>query len=133
MSIEIQKLIYNNTYVSLDGHINDEDDSEIIDFIADTFDIEAFKREYPKMVQFFNKSNAKLIITSSFWKHPGDGEIENYAKSIGADFIYLGELGEDAEMRADGLFKSSGVSMHPGDKGMETIAYLIFEKMRRYL
>ena len=99
----------------------------------DTFDIDAFKNEYPKLVNYLNKNNAKVIITSSFWKHPGDVALKEYAEKEGMDFIYLGELGEDPAMRADGLFKSSGVSAHPGDRGMEEIAKLIFEKMDKYI
>lgn len=99
----------------------------------DTFDIDIFKDEYRKLVEYLSKGSAKVIITSSFWKHPGDEALKEYAEENGMDFIYLGELGEDTAMRADGLFKSSGVSMHPGDNGMATIAELIFEKIDKYL
>ena len=78
-------------------------------------------------------SDAKKIIASGFWKHPGDKDMEEIAKEIGADFIYLGDLGEDAIYRADGLFEHAGVAAHPGDKGMEEISRLIFEKVEKYL
>lgn len=94
------------------------------------FDKHVFKVEYEKLVDYLNKSGkAKVIITSSFWKHPGDEVLKAIAQERGYDFIYLGDLGEDSEMRADGLFEHSGVAAHPGDKGMEAIATRISEKI----
>ena len=55
------------------------------------------------------------------------------AEENGWDFIYLGDLGERADMRADGLFGHSGVAHHPGDKGMEEIATRIWERMQHFL
>ncbi len=98
------------------------------------FNGEVFKEEFKKLVAFLDKSGtAKKIIASSFWMRPGDEDLEEVSKELGADFIYLGELGEDAAFRADGLFEHEGVAAHPGDKGMEEISRLIFEKMEKYL
>lgn len=98
------------------------------------FDEKVFKEEFLKLIDMLDKSGeAKKIIASGFWKHPGDKTMEEIAKEIGADFIYLGDLGEDAKYRADGLFWHEGVAAHPGDKGMEEIARLIFKKVEKYL
>ncbi|MBE7011427.1 MAG: MFS transporter [Ruminococcaceae bacterium] len=98
------------------------------------FDEEVFYNKYSEFVDFLNKNkNAKIIITSSFWKHPGDNALEKYAKDNNHDFIYLGELGENPKMRADGLFDHEGVAMHPGDMGMDAISDLIFKKIKTYL
>lgn len=99
-----------------------------------TFDAEVFVREYRKLLSYLSlNENAKFIITSSFWIHPGDEVLKNIAEGMGADFVYLGDLGEDSSMRADGLFEHSGVAAHPGDKGMEQIANRIFAKLEKHL
>jgi len=99
-----------------------------------TFDEEIFVQEYNNLLSYLKMNeNARVIITSSFWIHPGDKILERIAQSIGADFVYLGDLGEDAAMRADGLFEHAGVAAHPGDKGMQVIAERIYDKMKKYL
>ena len=98
------------------------------------FDADIFKKEYSKLINYFNKKqSAKVIITSSFWKHTGDDILKTIADENKWDFVYLGDLGEDAQMRADGLFEHEGVATHPGDKGMSVIAARIFEKLKKYL
>lgn len=98
------------------------------------FDADIFEKEYCKLIDFFNKKQtAKIIITSSFWKRVGDELLENIARKNNMDFVYLGDLGEESKMRADGLFEHEGVAAHPGDKGMQTIAMRIFEKVKKYL
>ena len=98
------------------------------------FDAEIFEKEYYKLVEFFNKKQtAKIIISSSFWKRVGDDTLESIAEKHNMDFVYLGDLGEDANMRADGLFEHEGVAAHPGDAGMHTIAMRLFEKIKKYL
>ena len=102
--------------------------------IRNDFDAEIFKKEYKKLISYLSgDKEPAVIITSGFWKHPGDEALEEVAKEIGADFICLGELGEREEMRADGLFEHKGVAHHPGDLGMQTIAELAFEKIEKYL
>ena len=99
----------------------------------DEFKPSRFKEEYKKLVDYLNGKSGLVIITSGFWKHPGDGILEEIAKETGADFVYLGDLGEEAEMRADGLFEHSGVAHHPGDKGMENISKRIFEAIKKHI
>lgn len=94
------------------------------------FDKTIFREAYLKLIQYLNvNQKAKIILTSSFWKREGDDIIEDVAKENGWDYIYLGDLGERSDMRADGLFKHQGVAHHPGDLGMEMIAKRILEKM----
>lgn len=98
------------------------------------FDTDVFKKEYLNFISYLNtKNDAKVIIASSFWKHPADSVLEAIAEENGYNFIYLGNLGEMPEMRADGLFEHGGVAAHPGDLGMENIAKLIFDKAEKYL
>lgn len=87
------------------------------------FDWDAFKVEYDKFVQHLNKSGrAKVIVTTGFWRHPGDSAVVEVAKERGYTLVELGDLGQQPEMKALGLFAHSGVANHPGDKGMEQIA-----------
>lgn len=98
------------------------------------FNSDLFIKEYEKLLNYLNQNNrAKVIITSSFWKHPGDDTLKEFASDKAMDYIYLGDLGEDAVMRADGLFEHNGVAAHPGDKGMEEIAVRICKKLKKYL
>lgn len=97
-------------------------------------EVELFEEKYKKFVDYLRgDSDAKVIITSSFWKCPGDKALEKAASDMGADFVYLGDLGELSEMRADGLFEHSGVAAHPGDLGMYHIYERIFEKIKKYM
>lgn len=98
------------------------------------FDAELFTKEYLTLINYLNKNKkARVIITSSFWKHPGDDTLRKIAEENSLDFIYLGDLGEEECMRADGLFEHSGVAAHPGDRGMEEIARRIYEIVKKYL
>lgn len=94
------------------------------------FDSEKFFANYKKLIDYINPNGkARVILTTGFWKHPGDDEIIRVGKERGYDTIYLGELGEDESMKAIGLFEHGGVANHPGDKGMRAIADLILEKL----
>ena len=57
----------------------------------------------------------------------GDPVLMEYAKEQGIPLVYMGDLGEDDENKAIGLFEHSGVARHPGDLGMQRIAELFFE------
>lgn len=94
------------------------------------FDCEIFYNEYVKLISYLNPENRKVVLTSGFWKHPGDKVIEQVAKDFGYSFAYLGELGEDDNMKATGLFEHSGVAAHPGDVGMRAIAEAIYGLMK---
>ena len=94
------------------------------------FDKHIFKKEYLKLVHYLDTTGkAQIILTSSFWKRDGDDMIQEIADENAMEFIYLGDLGECADMRSDGLFAHAGVAHHPGDLGMQVIAERILEKM----
>lgn len=93
-----------------------------------------FKNEMSKLLNYLNPQNkAKLVMTTSFWHHPGDEVIKEYAKENNLPVATLGDLGDDDKMMAKGLFEHSGVAMHPGDLGMKTIADRIFKELKDYL
>lgn len=98
------------------------------------FDPVVFKREYIDFINFLNKSgNAKIILTTAFWKHAADSVIEDISKEKGWPLVVINDLGELDEMKALGLFEHYGVANHPGDLGMKTIADRIFEELKQLL
>lgn len=95
------------------------------------FNADIFKAEYEQLIAYFNPQNkAKVILTTSFWKHPADAIIEEVAKENGYPFIYLGDLGEQDGMKAIGKFSHEGVANHPGDLGMKEIADRILRAIK---
>lgn len=76
---------------------------------------------------------AKILLTTAFWKHPGDEATAILAEKLGYPLIPLGDLGDRDEMMALGLFEHSGVAMHPGDLGMQTIADRIWAELKMLL
>ena len=97
----------------------------------DSFDSSIFKKEFDSIIAFLNKSQkAKIILTTGFWRHPGDNVIIEYAKENNLSCVELGDLGEREEMKAIGFFEHSGVANHPGDLGMKNIAERIFNVIK---
>lgn len=93
------------------------------------FEEDVFYKEYGDLLSYLDKSgSAGKIITSSFWYHPANEMLEKYAEENRATFVNISDLGEKDEMKALGLFEHSGVSHHPGDLGMKTIAERIMGK-----
>ena len=98
------------------------------------FDGPLFKQEMSDLLGYLNPTGkAKIVMTTGFWHHPGDEFIIDYAKENNLPITLLGDLGDDDNMMAKGLFEHSGVAMHPGDLGMENIAARIFDKLVIYL
>ena len=93
----------------------------------DRFDPQIFKRELDSLLGFLNPSRqGAVILTTGFWKHPGDQALIDYAKENNLPCVVLGDLGEQDAMKAIGRFEHEGVANHPGDLGMEKIAERIF-------
>ena len=87
------------------------------------FDSAAFKAALGDLISYLDKTGkAKLIVTTSFWPHPGDTALADFAAERGAPCVELGDLGSDEGMKAIGLFEHRGVANHPGDLGMQKIA-----------
>lgn len=100
----------------------------------DNFDHVHFKPSYGAFLDYLNPSGkAKIILTTGFWKHPGDRSICEFAEEHHLPLVYLGDLGEDDRMKAVGLFWHEGVANHPGDLGMQMIAERIYAVLKDML
>lgn len=95
---------------------------------------ELYKAQLLKLLQYLNpEGNGKLILTTGFWRHPADNAVAEAATQMGWPLVTLNDLGERDEMKALGQFEHRGVSVHPGDLGMKTIAERIFSVLKEYL
>lgn len=98
---------------------------------AEDFDNKKFKKELMQFIKYLSGSKSpKLIFTTSFWKHPGDIVVKELSKESESPLVSLGDLGQNEEMMAIGIFKHEGVSIHPGDKGMQAIADRIYSVLK---
>lgn len=92
----------------------------------DDFDKETFEKQLLSLIKYFNPNNkAKVILTTSFWRHIGSEVIKKVAEEWGYKCVFLTDLGDEDKMKAIGKFEHSGVAMHPGDLGMEYMALRI--------
>jgi len=97
-------------------------------------DWEEFKAAFGRLIRYLDsQNNAKVLITTGFWKHPADGALRQFAEENNLPLVELGDLGELDEMKAVGLFEHTGVAAHPGDLGMERIAERIFNGISGWL
>ena len=97
------------------------------------FDPEVFKAESKVLLGKLCKDGTQVILTTGFWRHPGDEAIRQLGKELHLPVVELGDLGEQDEMKAIGLFEHKGVANHPGDLGMEHMANRIFDVLKNYL
>lgn len=98
------------------------------------FCADAFQENLRCLLQYLAPlSSAQWILTTGFWRHPGDSAIADLAKELHLPLVTLGDLGERDEMKALGLFAHEGVANHPGDLGMQHIADRIFAAIKDYL
>lgn len=97
---------------------------------ATDFEPDAFYQAVTGLVNYLNADGkAKILVTTGFWRHPGDAQLMEYAKNHSLPLIELGDLGERDDMKAIGHFEHSGVANHPGDLGMRTIAERIAKEL----
>lgn len=90
------------------------------------FDPAVFKAQLKALLEYLNPRGGKVVLTTGFWRHPGDGAIRELARELPAALVELGDLGEQDAMKAIGLFDHKGVANHPGDLGMEAMARRIY-------
>ena len=98
------------------------------------FENEMFVDELNRLFLFLSPENkTEIIMTTGFWKHPGNSAIIDYSERCGLPLVDLEDLGELDEMKAIGLFEHEGVANHPGDLGMKHMADRIMKEAKRFL
>ncbi len=105
-------------------------------------DISTAKTDFEDLIHYVQDKckQADIIVVGNFWSNDGlDNIKEQVAADTGAVFVSLKEIQSDNYYRAgmgtvvydeDGgehIIEHSGVAAHPGDKGMEAIADIIYE------
>ena len=84
-------------------------------------DFADLKEATKAFVSYVAPEGATVVITSSFWKNPKlDSALKDASEDLGGIFVNIGYT--DDSMMAIGKFEHHGVSIHPGDEGMEMIA-----------
>lgn len=84
-----------------------------------------FQKRLMKLIEYVCPHFGKTLFTTCFWKNPVvDDAILTVAKQRGEPCVDLAYT--DDSMLALGNFEHRGVSIHPGDLGMEIIADRIF-------
>ena len=96
--------------------------------------MENFERCYNEFIDHICPAGSQLIFTTTVWKSDVKNQLtEKIAAERGAPVVDLLEIGRHDDMMAIGLFEHHGVSIHPGDKGMQYIADEIYEVLKKYL
>lgn len=86
------------------------------------FEDALFRAQLTRLLEYLNPKAGKVILTTGFWRHPGDEAIRALAREQNLPLVELGDLGEQEAMKALGLFSHKGVANHPGDAGMAAMA-----------
>ena len=78
---------------------------------------------FEEMLDFLVPVGADVVVTDSFWRNDArDRMLCELAADRGYAFCRISDLEADERTMAKGLFEHRGVSIHPGDLGMERIA-----------
>lgn len=97
---------------------------------ADGFDHARFKENLAGLLSYLDGTGkAKVVLTTGFWRHPGNDAIREFAAERRLPLAELDDLGDNPAMKAVGLFTHTGVANHPGDLGMAKISERILEKL----
>ena len=86
------------------------------------------KAKIDRINELAKKSREEGFLTVGFAGMHQD--FPDFAAERGAPCVELGDLGENEQMKAIGLFEHKGVANHPGDLGMQKIAERILEKIK---
>ena len=99
----------------------------------DTFKHEVFIEKIGEFHKYLSCDNpdTKIIISSSFFNNAKKNDaIFEYAEKSGANLAFISDIVQDKENLPTG-FEHEGVSVHPGDKGMQIIAERVMEQFNK--
>lgn len=103
--------------------------------------LELFEKKYRKLISYFKAKNRLSVVctTPFFFSEPMRNAITKAAEQTGARVADISSLTiEDPENFAKdepnypgdrSVWRVEGIGMHPGDKGMENIARILFENI----
>lgn len=95
--------------------------------VHNPFDAAVFTPALEAFLRYVAAPHTRFLLTTCFWPSPTRDECTRaVAEKMGGVCLELGDLGQKDEMMALGLFEHHGVSIHPGDLGMDTIAARVF-------
>jgi lysophospholipase L1-like esterase len=94
--------------------------------VAADFNSAEFEKRYLALINYFKANNTQLKVFAAGSVWSGKDAVDAIMKKH-SPFIPLSSLAKDDSNYAYGMFPDSGVSAHPGDKGMQTIANLMWE------
>ena len=102
--------------------------------VAKDADMEHFEKCYNEFIDHICPKGSQAIFTTTVWKSDAKNQLtKKIAEERGAPIVDLLEIGRHDDMMAIGLFEHHGVSVHPGDKGMQYIADEIYEVLKKYV
>ena len=97
-------------------------------------DFDLFALKLREFIDYINVKNSLVIVTTTVWNnHRKDDLLRALAEERGYPCVELGEIGKHDDMMAIGLFEHHGVSIHPGDKGMQYIADTVYEELKKHI
>ena len=89
-------------------------------------DFPGLKEAIKRLLAYITPEGSSVILTTGFWKNAvRDRAVTEAAQELGYPCVDI--ACSDESMMAIGKFAHHGVSIHPGDEGMEMIARKIFE------
>ncbi len=100
--------------------------------VPSTFDSVVFAKRYQALIAYFKADNVqlKVLAVGSFWSQPNKDFINNIMVRY-TPYISLASLStNNSNFAFDMQNVSDGVKQHPGDKGMQGIADIIWEKVK---
>jgi hypothetical protein len=101
---------------------------ENVDQEAPTFS--DYENELNILINRVKGPKAKVIITGTVWNAPAkDGVHQKIAKANQYHYVSLLDFQNGAENYATGQFANQGVSAHPSDIGMASLAKILFEQI----
>ena len=89
-----------------------------------------FGAAYEKLLRLLQSAGATVFAVGSFWKKDDvEAVMREAADRADVRYVSLAAV-QDIKYQARGLFAHEGVAAHPGDRGMDAIARIIFEAIR---
>lgn len=87
-----------------------------------------YERALNAMIGHYKTAGTKVIITGTVWNAPEKDRIhEKVAKDNGYTYVSMLDFQSNKANYAYGQFKNQGVSAHPSDIGMRSIAELLYK------